>query len=465
MQVAEKEPSSVNLDGSKQQNNRQKFITNEPLPFSDLLPHDDDAEYAVIGSLLIDGEAFGKVSNLLTPDSFYAGKLRACWRAMQSLWAAGSPINQVSVSHMLKEHDTLAVVTMPYLAGMLRSLPTSVHIKHYAAIVERCYGQRRLIAVLRAAEDVVFNPGLETFEMGERISDLLLDSAPRPDDLRDEHSWKLAFDQLLEEANSTSGARFMTGFEHIDAALGRGFERGCLSLLAGDTGLGKSTLALQWAVSWARLGYKVAFQSYEMSAAQLARRSLTAQTSIDGRRIMSSLRDATAAAEPIMDAVGDQSELPIQVSQVPHDILGVEGWVRRLQRQHGVDVLILDHIQEMPASDDAPNRALELDRVATKLKALATRENVLVLAVSQINRAAAGKTLTPAAIKDSGGISQSADNIIFMSEAQSTPSDQRTKMDLSIGKNRDGPDNVTQGIEFQKRYGRFVEWQDVERGE
>ena len=459
MQVAEKEPSRFTLDGSKQQNNHREHTTIEPLPFPGLLPHDDDAEYAVIGSLLIDGDAFGKVSTILTPASFYSGKLRACWKAMQSLWAAGSPINQVSVAHRLKEHDALEFVTMPYLAGMLRSLPTSVHIEHYAAIVKRCYGQRKLIAVLRAADNVISDPDLETYEMAERIGDLLRDSAQRPDDLRDEHSWKLAFDQLLEEANSTSAARFMTGFEFIDAALGRGFERGCLSLLGGDTGTGKTTLALQWAVSWARLGYRVAFQSYEMSAAQLARRSLAAQTSIDGRRIMSSLRDATAAAEPIMDAVGDQSDLPIQVSQVPYDILGVEGWVRRLQRQHGIDVLVLDHIQEMPASDDAPNRALELDRVATKLKAMATRENILVLAVSQINRAAAGKKLGPAAIKDSGGISQSADNIVFMSEAQSPPSDQRTKMDITIGKNRDGPDNVGQGVEFQKRFGRFVEWQ------
>ena len=425
------------------------------------LLHDQGAEEAVIGSLLLDGETFAQVNRTLTPASFYSYPLRLIWQAIEALFEVGSPVDQVTVAYRLREEDQLGTVKMPYLVELANNCMAPQEITFYAGKVRRCQVQRDLIKVLAEAPQVVTGPDLQPHEMAERISDLVMGVAPKPEYLKDEQSLREALDQMIEEATGSGATRFGTGFKFIDLALGMGFERGSLSLLAGDTGLGKSTLAYQWALSWARLGKKVAFLSYEMSSVQLAKRGVAAQTAMAGRHITSALRDGTDASETVMDAVGGQSDLPITISTLPRGIKAIEGWVKRLRRDQGIDVLIVDHLQEMPSEDNAPNRALELDRVATRLKALARQEGILVLAVSQINRSSAGKKLTPAAIKDSGGISQSADNIIFIHEPDhADPGNKGTKMELTVGKNRDGRDGVSQSMKFEKHYNRFIEWRD-----
>ena len=451
--TTQERPMSVALNGNTEPPAPQPFYeVFEP----GLLLNDHDAEESVIGALCIDGDAFGGVSQVLTPGSFYDPRLGDCWTAMAALWAEGSAINQVTVLWKLRELDK--ALESAFITNLVMVVPTSVHLTYYADIVARHEVKRRLVEVVKTKASVVFDPNLAPYEMAEGFSDVLLEAAPRPEDVSFEWTWKASLNALLDDATASNSVRFPTGFQYIDAALGQGFERGTLSVLAADTGLGKSTLALQWALQWARLGHRVAFISYEMSPIQLARRALAAQTGIEGHGITAALKNAEPAATPIMDAIGEQSDLPLMISRSPLDSRGLDGWIRRLKRGEGVDILICDHIQEMPLADASANRAFELAEAARKFLAMAQREQILVLAVSQVNRAGAGKKLTPSAIRDSQGPAISADNIIFL-EPVETP-DQRTKMRVTVGKNRDGPDDVNQSVEFEKRYNRFIEWAD-----
>ena len=394
----------------------------------------------------------------LTPTSFYYMPLRFCWSAIKALWDEGSPINQVSVAYRLREQEQLGLVEVlredekvSYLSELVSKCESSVYIEHYAAKVQRCAVQRDLLEVLRAADNVLLDSGLETFEMAEKVSDMLFEVAPRPDGLKDEHTWKSGFDEAYAEANSSTAARFATGFLHTDEALGKGFARGRLVVLGAESGSGKTTLLSQWSQAWARQGYRVAFQSYEMTARELVQRAWIAETNIERDGIYAAFRNADdGVTERLMDVMGRESALPINVSQVPLDARGIEGWVRRLKRSQGVDVLVVDHIQELPAAPNAPTRALELAQACSRLKTLAMREDILVVVASQVNREPGGKPLTLARLRDSGGIGNGAENV-----AQ----DQRTKMNLSMPKNRGGPDSKD-SVEFVKRFSRFVEWSE-----
>lgn len=228
-------------------------------------------------------------------------------------------------------------------------------------------------------------------------------------------------------------------------------------MLGAESGSGKTTLLSQWSQAWARQGYRIAFQSYEMTARELVQRAWMSETGIERDGIYAAFRNADdAVTERLMDVMGRESDLPINVSQVPLDARGIEGWVRRQKRSQGVDVLVVDHIQELPTQPNAPTRALELAQACSRLKTLAMREDILVVVASQVNREPGGKALTLARLRDSGGIGNGADNVLFLEGAENV-ADERTKMHLSMPKNRGGP-NSKDSVEFEKRYSRFLEW-------
>ena len=422
-------------------------------------PHSVESEESVLGSCLIDHEGVGRIADSLTPEDFYSQRNRLVYIAIRRLHERGGPIDQVSVAHELGD-DLEAVGGAAYLAGLVATTPTSVHVRHYADTVTRTASQRRLIKAIENVHSLPFINGSQPHELAELISDQILAAAPRPLGFATEWTFREAVDDFLEGAGKPKGERFPTGFQHIDPSLGGGLDRGSLCILAADTGHGKTTLAMQWAVDWATEGRNVEVLSYEMTAVSLVQRAIAARAGVPSLSLEDAVRNQSADQAAIYDVAGQLSDLPINVTTRVRDMNSLEGYVRRRHRSKPVDVVIMDHLQMLPMSD-TQHRVAQMDDAAIRLKRLALDLNCVVIGISQPNRSGlnGNKRLTVSALRDSHGIGANADVVMALHQPElRDKAETRQKVVLHFAKNRFGPDGSEQALHFDSSFSRFREW-------
>lgn len=438
-----------------------------------LPPNNQYAEEAVVASVLLDGGQIATVVQAVKPADFYHERTRIVYEAIRAIHErSGGPVNAISVQHELYERGQLQHEAfgpdafIGYLRHLMATQVVGVHAEHYAVLVRRCAEQRRLIATLLAELDSVQSPGVEPYEVAEEIATRILAAIPRPVEAKTLLTMAEATSELLnrsaEEPNAT---KLHAGFKPLDDALGGwGFQTGQLVVLAGPPGNGKSTLAWQWATSWAMWSKRVFFQSYEMSAIDLAARAASRALQTETQGLYSARRENSEQTDPVISQLYDWVEradkwpIVIETQALTADQLCAA--VRHQQRLGGVDVVIVDHLQQVPNEDGAENRNLELDRITNLLKRLAVSEDVLVIALSQVNRAAENTKgpLTNTAIRDSGAIPANADVVLTIRRSKDRPDDGRDKLQLYVAKNRNGPDNFSVDLELEGWYASVEMW-------
>jgi replicative DNA helicase len=357
-----------------------------------LPPHDADAEEAVVGSLLIDGESINKISPLVKPEDFYRERNRWCFEACLSLYRRGESIDQISVARELSLHERLNEVGGPaYLSHVVSATPTSVHIEHFARIVNQTATMRRLIQVAGEIAAIGYADAPDV-EVSMQQAEELLFQVRNTHTVRDFVSIREVLDQYLE---NTAGldpmdrgtAPIPTGFPDLDSALGR-LQRGDLVILAARPALGKSTLAMNIARNAAGQGAVAAVFSLEMSREQLALRLLSAEAEVDSHLLRLGLLGETAT-QRVMTGIGELSDLGIYMDDSPaQTVLDMRSKVRRLHTERGVDLLIVDYLQLIAGRADGrgENRVQELSEITRQLKAMARDLNVPVIALSQLSR-------------------------------------------------------------------------------
>ncbi len=389
-----------------------------------LLPHDIEAEEAVIGSLLLDGEALLKVASFLKADDFYREKNRLCYEACLALFRRSEAINQVTVTHELalqERHDQVGGTA--YLSHLVSTVPTPTHIEHYGKIVNRTASMRTLIdaaskisgigyegtddvdATLSAAEDILF-----------RVR------AGRP--TRDFVPVREIFDQYLQEQAALDepegrlGGPIMTNFDAMDELLG-GLHRSDMVVLAARPSLGKSSLAINLALNAAKNGGVVGMFSLEMSREQLALRMLAGEAEVDAHRLRLGLY-TEAQERRIIDSIGSLSEMPIYIDDTAlQGIVEMRSKARRLYMERGLDFLVVDYMQLIQGGGQGrgDNRVQEISEITRSIKGMARDLNVPVLAVSQLSRAVEMRTSHRPQLSDlreSGSIEQDADVVMFI---------------------------------------------------
>ena len=315
-----------------------------------LLPHDLEAEEAVVGSLLIDGSVFPRISHLVKPEDFYREKNQLCFAACEALFQRSEPIDQVTLARELSRTNQLEPVGgMAYLSHLVSITPTSVHSEHYSQLVARTSTMRRLIdaasrisaigyqdtedvdATLRQAEEVLF--GVRSGLPGGGFVAL-----------------RQVYDQYLEERAAIIdpltqvGAPLLTGFDGLDDLLG-GMQPSDMIILGARPALGKSALAVNVSLNAARNGSLVGIFSLEMSREQLALRILASEAEIDTHLLRLGLT-TEAEEQRIIDSIGQLSDLPVYIDDTPFQgVLEMRGKARRLSMEHGLDLLVVDYMQ------------------------------------------------------------------------------------------------------------------------
>ncbi|MDA1215347.1 MAG: replicative DNA helicase [Chloroflexi bacterium] len=389
-----------------------------------LPPHDVEAEESVIGSLLIDGEAINRVAAIVKPDDFYRERNRWCYESCLALYQRNEAINQVTLSHELGRRERLEELGGPaYLSHLVTTVPTSIHIEHYARIVSRTATMRRLIQTAGEIATIGYDNSADVDSAMAQAEDLLF-RIRTGQGVRDFASLREILDKYLEDSASIIGgmdtgmAPIHTDFPAMDELLMGGLQRSDLIILAARPSIGKSTLAMNIARNAAGQGAVVGVFSLEMSREQLALRLLSAEAEVENHRLRVGLV-SDAEASRVGASVGALSDLSIYIDDTPlQTVLEIRSKSRRLHMERGLDLVVVDYLQLIRgASDRMENRVLELGEITRQLKGMARDLNIPVLTVSQLSRAPEQRPDHRPQLSDlreSGSIEQDADVVSFI---------------------------------------------------
>lgn len=435
-----------------------------------LLPQAIEAECGVLGSLLIDPDAYPKVADFLTARDFYRDAHRTIYEAIAALNEQDEPADLITLCDELDRRGKLEDIgNASYLTSLQTGVPTSGNVEYYAQIVAQKANFRRLIhaagqiaaiayaedaTALEQAEEIIFklSQRLKTsdFEAGESIVSTMLAD----------------LEQLQKQRGEIIGVP--TGFWALDRCLG-GLQKSDLIIAAGRPGMGKTSFALNQAHYAALRGKHVGMFSLEMSKKQLYQRLLSMDTGIDSQRLRNG-RFEDDDWERIVPGTDALAALPIWVDDTGGiSLTALRSKARRLQSEHGLDLIIIDYLQLIQAFSNGKRiepRLQELQEISGGLKALAKELDVPVLALAQLSRAVeqrASKVPQLSDLRESGSLENDSDVVMFIyrddyyagvDEFGKSLSDRPGTADIIVAKHRNGPvGEIT--LEFDAARTRF----------
>jgi len=412
-------------------------------------PQNQEAEQSVLGGMLIDNESIHKVVETISSDDFYREAHRKIFGAIISLYQRSEPSDLVTVTTALKSDGLLDEVGGPaYLSTLVDRVPTAANAASYARIVREKAVLRQLIEgatriaelgyaekgnvdeFVDSAEKIIFEVAQKRIRQGfTSVKDIV------------KASFK-AIEELYERKELITGVP--TGYREFDR-LTCGLQRSDLIVIAGRPSMGKTAFALN-VVEHAAIegGVNCAVFSLEMSKEQLVQRMLCSRAEVDASKLRGGFL-AESDWPRLTRAAGLLSESPIFIDDQPAmNVLEIRAKARRLQREHGLGLIVVDYLQLMRGVGRIESREREISEISRALKALAKEINVPVVALSQLNRgveARQDKRPQLSDLRESGAIEQDADVIAFIyrDEMYNRDSPDKGKAEVLIGKQRNGP--------------------------
>ena len=390
------------------------------------LPFDIDAEEAVNGSLLLDGDSFHLVGNFLKVEDFFDQPNRLIFAACSDL--ANRPektaINQITVAEELDRQGHLRKIGgTVYLSRLITVVPTSLDIVHYAEIVHRHSKMRELIGAADQIERIGYQRDPNITRSISQAEDILFK-------IRDERTndglihIKPLLDTYFESPlESDRLGTIPTGFTGIDKILNGGMHRTDLIVIAARPSMGKTSFALNIARNAAVIsGAKVAVFSLEMSKQSLVDRLLASESGINARSLHFSMQSNEQDENRIMEAQANLAEAHLYLDDSAGiTVSEIRSKVRRMHAEHGVDLVIIDYLQLIQGegrSGGLENRVQEVSHITRSLKLMAKDLDVPVVALSQLSRATEKRERSKRPIlsdlRESGSIEQDADIVAFI---------------------------------------------------
>ncbi|MEN1958277.1 replicative DNA helicase [Luteimonas sp. MJ204] len=431
-------------------------------------PQSVEAEQAVLGGLMLSPEAYDRVGDQLVEDDFYRRDHQLIFRAIKELADRSRPFDAVTLGEWFESqgHSEL-VAGGAYLVELATTTPSAANIVAYAEIVRDKAVLRQLIEVGTGIVNDGFQPeGRESAELLAKAEQEVFaiaeaGSRGRSDFTAVNAAMAEAFDVLQTRyANGGGITGLPTGYVEFDE-MTAGLQPTDLLILAARPAMGKTTLALNIAEYAAMKTKKpVAVFSMEMSASQLALRLISSVGRVNATRLRTGqLEDEDWSR--ISSAIRLLKETRIFIDDTPAlspDVLRAKA--RRLKREHGLGLIVIDYLQLMAVPGNKENRATEISEISRSLKGLAKELNVPVLALSQLNRSLETRTdkrPVMADLRESGAIEQDADVIVFIYRDDyynKENSPDKGLAEVIIGKQRNGPTGSVK-LKFFGEYTRF----------
>ena len=411
-------------------------------------PNSIEAEIAVIGGLILDNEAWEQIADILQVNDFYNQEHRKIFSCIVNLVNDNVPFDVVTINEKANTDNDKSFST--YLSEIINQTPSAANIKAYANIVREQSILRQLISVsnnlieksrdggidskalLDEAEQKIFNISEESLKANngfQNINDLVKESLEQ-------------IEERAEKGESVTGVA--TGFSEFDNKT-TGLQGGDLIIVAGRPSMGKTSFAMNLS-EYASLKNDAvtAIFSMEMSGTQLSTRLISSM----GRINLQKIRTGKLTDEDwprLTNAVALLSKANIFIDDTPAlTPTDIRARARRLKREKGLDLIVIDYMQLMQLTNNSENRATELSEISRSLKALARELDVPVVALSQLNRSLENRTdkrPIMSDLRESGAIEQDADLIAFIyrDEVYNEDSADKGKAEIIIAKQRNGP--------------------------
>ena len=428
----------------------------------------------MLGGLLIEPTAWDQVADVIRAEDFYRPDHKLIFEAIAALARDGKPTDVVTVSEQLSRTGQLeAAGGLAYLGTLAENTPTAANSRAYADIVRERSLLRALIqAGTEIAASVYNNEGetarelvdkaeqkvFEIAEAGTRSSNPVISARTLLPPLIDK------IDEWYHNPDSLRG--LPTGFIDFDRKTG-GLRPGDLIIIAGRPSMGKTTLAVNMAEN-AALDHKcqasVAIFSMEMPAEQLLMRMMSSL----GRVPLASIRSGRMSDEDwvrLTSAAGQLSSAKIFIDETPAlTPTELRARARRIKREHGLDLIVVDYLQLMQVPGTQENRATEIAEISRSLKAVAKELQLPVIALSQLNRSVEQrqeKRPVMSDLRESGSIEQDADMIllIYREEVYDKNTTKKGIADVDLAKHRNG-ETGTILLTFRGEFTRFENYQD-----
>ena len=421
----------------------------------------------MLGGVMLDERAWDRIADIVVGGDFYRPDHRLIFAAMGELVERTQPLDALTVGDHLQRQGKLDDAGgRAYLARLVGSTPGATNIRSYASIVREHAMLRQLIEVggdiAASAYDTEGRQVAELVDLAEQRVFKIAEGGQRRGSgfiaLKD--IVEPSIDRLDALSNSEDGITGVaTGFEDLDKRTA-GLQAGDLVVIAGRPSMGKTTLALNIAEN-AAIGHElpIGIFSMEMPKEQVTLRMIGSIGRVD----QSHLRSGRLTEEDwtrINSAVSMMSNAPIFVDDAPGlTPTEVRARSRRLKREHGLGLIVVDYLQLMQVSGSTENRATEISEISRSLKSLARELSVPVVALSQLNRSVEqrnDKRPVMSDLRESGAIEQDADVIIFIYREEVYDSETLKKgvADIIIAKQRNGPIGMFP-LTFKGEFTRF----------
>lgn len=428
-------------------------------------PHSRQAEEAILGSVLIDSEAYLNVAQFLRPDDFYIVRNRWIWESFTRLHERRNPIDYLTVCQELEQQNQLSEAGGPaYIMSLINQTPSSLNAEAYGRLVEEhavrrkmlhaanelarlAYDQKQSVdTVMNEAEKAIFGISERRVHHDlQRIQTVLSDVYDR-------------VDQLSRRSDEIYGVP--TGLVDLDRLLG-GLQKSDLLIIAGRPGMGKTGFMLSIMKNAAQRHKKhIAMFSLEMSNEQLVQRLIAQETGIDTQRLRTG--KLTENELPLFArAIDVLSGTHIYLDDTPAITpMQLRTKCRRLHMEIELDLVIVDYLQLMSGDMRTDNRVQEVSYISRNLKVLARELNVPVLAAAQLSRAVeqrADKRPVLSDLRESGSLEQDADIVMFIHrpDALEKDSPKANLAELIVSKHRNGPTHPGIELIFLNNLARF----------
>ncbi|KEG16582.1 replicative DNA helicase [Bartonella bacilliformis] len=469
------------------------------------LPYNIEAEQALLGAILINNNAIDRVSDFLKPEHFFEILHQKIFDILSQIIKKGKLANPVTIKPFIPAEEKIGDITVfNYVIRLAKEAITIINAEDYGRIIYDLFIRRSLINIGNQIVNTAFDAPVELtpaqqIEMVERNLFQLAETGKYGGGFE-------SFDDAIKKAIDMAGAAkkrssklsgIATHINKLDEQMG-GLQPSDLIILAGRPGMGKTSLATNIAFNIANAynrnakikdpskeneGGIVGFFSLEMSSEQLATRIISEQTEVSSSEIRRGNISEEQFAK-LLRTVNRLQKAPLYIDQTGGiSITQLAARARRLKRQHGLDVLIIDYIQLMTSNSkrSSENRVQEITEITTGLKALAKELNVPIIALSQLSRQVENRTDKRPQLSDlreSGSIEQDADIVLFVyreeyylkNEEPKAGSPEHLKWqtdmdavfekaDIIVAKQRHGPTGTVR-LAFQSEYTRFSDLAD-----
>ena len=456
-------------------NNTKKRKTSTPIDttYGHLQPQATDIERAVLGALMIDKDAFSMISEIIRPETFYEPRNQKIYQAIQNLNMSERPVDIMTVTEELKKEGTIDDIGGPgYVLDISAHVASSANVEYHAHILAQKFLARQLIQFASRIEEKAFDDTVDVDALMQEAEGTLFEISQK--NMKQDYTQidpviQQAVDILQKASANTGGLTGVpTGYTQLDE-MTSGWQQSDLVIIAGRPAMGKTSFALSLAKNIA-VDYRIpiAFFSLEMNNVQLVNRLISNTCEIAGSKMLNG-QLTPDEWERLDKNLRKLTGAPVYVDDTPGlSVFELRTKARRLAREKGVKIIMIDYLQLMNANGmKFGSRQEEVSTISRSLKGLAKELNIPILALSQLNRTVEnrdgleGKRPQLSDLRESGAIEQDADMVLFVHRPEyyhifndEKGNDLHSKAQIIIAKHRKGATGDVL-LTFKGEYTRF----------